>query len=256
MSYEKLSQCLSYLEWIIADQDFSYDPEDWLTESEYIEFNKSGDFQSTWKKTRYLAFGRIIIFFNEITKNIKSKYEGDANSSSYYTLAFLSIVILSSLIRNYQNSSNFDENTSILLKSDNWVLRAAAYSALINNISINEAGWSEFKNFLDQAKKDPYASAHGIKMSKAYYLFKYINGDYHFNHVSVSLNYHFESIDFPESLTEYFDRLSCIFDSYRNKNDFSKCIEEHNQRVIRISKEEKASPGIFKKITGMFSFSE
>jgi hypothetical protein len=252
MSHEDLSQSLSCLKWNIAFQKFSYDPEDWLTESENMQVNQSEDFRSAWGKARYLAFGRIFVFFDELTTIIKPMNQNIGSNSSYYTLAFLSIVILSSLLRDNQTGSNFDENISIFLKSNNWVIRAAAYSALLNNIPIDEKSWSEFTNFLDQAKKDPDASTHGIKLSHTYYLYKHIHDEAPFNRAAIHLDLHFKNLNIEGVINRYFDQLGYIFDKYEGKNDISAYINEHNRQVIRKETREEGRSSFLKKIKNRF----
>lgn len=254
MSHNDLSHRLSCLKQIICDMIFSYDPKDWLTEAENMQTNESGDFHSAQEKAMHLAFGRIFVFFDELTTNIKLSVQGHATVSSYYTLAFISIVILSSLLRNYQNRSNFNENTSIFLKSNNWVIRAAAYSALLSNIPINEKGWKEFTNFLDHAKEDPEASTHGIRMSLAYYLFKNLHDEVPFNHAGIHLDNHFNKLKIPDNMNKYFDEISYMFDKYRDKTDLSKFIEEHNRHVILIAKKEERQTNFLNKMKNRFGF--
>lgn len=147
------------------------------------------------------AFDSVIIFFDEHTSSFGSSDKKPDNSDlmEHYGKVCSTISILTKLLFSYGCRDRIDLYLDKLINSDNWVIRASAYSFLVKNSPIDEEFISRLVGSLRADKLaflwSIYSSSNSVFISRLF--------PRQFEVVSDI----FDSISFDEDMRRFFDSI-------------------------------------------------
>ena len=210
--------------------DIGLDYDDWLTDQEKsLLKSKFSDFSARYDQSHIDAFHKLIEFFSNQTSSYKptDKKSDDINLFWNYSRVCMTITIIPKLLSSYRLRESIDVFLPILLKSDNWVIRASGYSFIFRNIDIlNET--KNLDNFIDRYKDDlisviwsMFSSSHIIMVSR-------INSQaYH------KINDLLESLNLNEDMIKFFDDIGQFLYGYQYRDVDSDILEKKYENLIR-----------------------
>ena len=166
----------------IPHVNLKLDHTDWISEEQKatLKSDLSGNFSKTMDRFREIAFVNIIKFFANATSTLSISIQPDSEENGSYLKdvkhfapAALGITIIGKILRKYSLSNKKAQFINLLLKSENWVLRAAAYAFLYEQIDLRDQKNDEiFDKFIAKFQADADALMHGFFHSTHTQVFK------------------------------------------------------------------------------------
>jgi hypothetical protein len=233
---DHLTNLIHYVD--IGNIDIDYD--DWISvkDSDEIESKTKSDFNKTYKLKNKLALEKLINFFDEVTQKIEMSNNDEENDLIiYYSPVVMSVTLITKLLNSYKFKSECDDIILKLFKSKNWVMRAVAYSYVIQNIKYDINLESQLLDkLLETYKQDKFVLLISLVSSSHTHKLRYSPArrqiyDF-FRQVLANMN---------EKLVKYFEETSLY---YFNNTDFS---EDDFIKMMAELDNEKLSKSFFEK---------
>jgi len=147
--------------------NFDIDCDDWLSSAELSELDKADlEFTEKYQAQYELAFIKLLDFFDNHTKDIFPTYPPSTKESfdeyKYFLRSTAAINIIGRLLATYRIRDKAVSYTrEILLKSKNWVMRAAAYNFIYQNIDVRN-NFDLLNKFFEYYETDRLAFLHAL----------------------------------------------------------------------------------------------
>lgn len=189
--------------------ELGLDYEDWLSEEEQDQLKeKYSDFSFRYDILNKVALNNVFTFFDNKTLGVKSIEVGRKDWSEegldlfkYYSKVCLPITIIPKLLMTYRYKNDVGNYLPKLVNSDNWVIRAAGYSYLFQNITKMDVV-ANLRKLIQRYEHDKVTLVWGIFATSHHYLLIKVNDE-----AMGLLRELFDSIGFNESMNKFFQDI-------------------------------------------------
>jgi hypothetical protein len=204
-----------------VDVDLDYD--DWFTKDELLLYEERiPDFSNRYDVLYQDSLKKVIDFFdkNTMTFTTNDEVEEDRDLFRHYAKVCSVIAIIPKILSGYRYKSKIDDYLPSMIKSDNWVIRASAYSFIFQNLNVLKDK-EVLSKLVDRYKDDKLALFWGISCSSHMVAVRMVSDEARY-----FLDNLFEELNLNKKLIKYFDDINDYIFSVRFRNLDTEILEK------------------------------